>query len=530
MYQLLIVDDEVYSVMGIESGVDFKKIGISSVFKAYNIRQAKKILEDHPIDLLLTDIEMPQGSGLELLEWAKARNPDIEAVMLSGHTDFSYAQKALQLGSADYVLKSLPYAELEKAVGRAVAKIEQNRRLNRYSELWNKNKVHQIRQFWQDLLTDTIEADGRQIREAAANRGIHLQESEKFVPVLFQTRPECGPQGAEAGTAQAEIKRYLCRRIAGCTADGSLVTYDEHNFLALFAVEREQRGTAADVQAGARRLASEFNDTFREELYCCIGYPTEIEKIPKQVSRLYELEKNNVMAKELVWLSTEEQAPRRGICAFDDKIWLALLRNRQYGCLLRETEAYLDVVAEELDAGTLQQFQVRFLHLLYLFTEEEGGGTAGFMSDEASLVLYEQAKDSLCATKRWIRHIVGNLQAASDGETAASVIEKAKRYIEANIDKNFGRDDVAKHVHLNPDYLSRLFKKEVGSTISEYTQLTRVRIAKELLEKTNLSVGNVAAKLGYSNFAHFSRMFKENIGMSPALYKNSCRKAAPGCL
>ncbi len=72
------------------------RIGIESVLTANNVRQAMKILEEAPVDILLSDIEMPQGSGLELLEWVRGRDLPVECVFLSSYAYFAYAQKAIQ--------------------------------------------------------------------------------------------------------------------------------------------------------------------------------------------------------------------------------------------------------------------------------------------------------------------------------------------------------------------------------------------------------------------------------------------------
>lgn len=114
MYQILIVDDEVHAVKGIRSGMDWNRLGITAVFTAYTVRQAKELFEREHIDIMLCDIEMPQASGLELTKWVRERYPKTETIFLTCHADFKYAKQALQLGSLDYILKPVPFAELEK--------------------------------------------------------------------------------------------------------------------------------------------------------------------------------------------------------------------------------------------------------------------------------------------------------------------------------------------------------------------------------------------------------------------------------
>jgi two-component system response regulator YesN len=71
MYRLLIVDDEIHAVNGIKSGLQWDELSIVEIHTAYNNRQAKEVFAEHEIDLMICDIEMPQGNGLELLAWVR---------------------------------------------------------------------------------------------------------------------------------------------------------------------------------------------------------------------------------------------------------------------------------------------------------------------------------------------------------------------------------------------------------------------------------------------------------------------------
>lgn len=72
--QVLIVDDDIATVDVIQHTVDWKELGVASVFTAYNISFAKEILLEQKIDIVISDIEMPQGTGIDLLEWFREQN------------------------------------------------------------------------------------------------------------------------------------------------------------------------------------------------------------------------------------------------------------------------------------------------------------------------------------------------------------------------------------------------------------------------------------------------------------------------
>jgi two-component system response regulator YesN len=74
-------------------------------------------------------------------------------------------------------------------------------------------------------------------------------------------------------------------------------------------------------------------------------------------------------------------------------------------------------------------------------------------------------------------------------------------------------------VYLNPDYLTRVFKKQTGLSISDYLQQQRIEYAKKLLVETNSSVSEVALAAGYSNFSYFSTIFKKSTELNPMEFR-----------
>ena len=89
---VLAVDDQINVLNGLMVGVQWKKLGIDQVYKAGNAAEAKRILRACTVDILLSDIEMPGESGLQLLEWVRNEQMDIACIFLTAHADFGYAK------------------------------------------------------------------------------------------------------------------------------------------------------------------------------------------------------------------------------------------------------------------------------------------------------------------------------------------------------------------------------------------------------------------------------------------------------
>lgn len=152
---ILIVDDDKLLVEKLEETVNWSGIGIDMVFTANNIRQAQKLLEEYPIEMLLCDIDMPQGNGLELLEWIRYKKLDIECTFLSSYANFAYAQMALKLSSREYLLKPISNADLETALRRIVGIVQEKQQKQKKQERKGENE----KQFWEDLLVQCLQEE-----------------------------------------------------------------------------------------------------------------------------------------------------------------------------------------------------------------------------------------------------------------------------------------------------------------------------------------------------------------------------------
>ncbi|HHW09752.1 MAG TPA: helix-turn-helix transcriptional regulator [Firmicutes bacterium] len=103
-------------------------------------------------------------------------------------------------------------------------------------------------------------------------------------------------------------------------------------------------------------------------------------------------------------------------------------------------------------------------------------------------------------------------------------IGKAISFIEANYaDPGIGVPDIARHIGLCPNYFSVYFKKHIGQSPYNYLLRTRIKSAGQLLCESDLSVSEIAYKVGFTDPRHFSTMFKRMCGVSPSVYRNSTR-------
>lgn len=113
------------------------------------------------------------------------------------------------------------------------------------------------------------------------------------------------------------------------------------------------------------------------------------------------------------------------------------------------------------------------------------------------------------------------LAAAEDEDEQESPIRQAVRYIHSVLPGDITLQEVAAKVHLNPSYLSQLFKQQMKINFIDYVLEHRMEKAKQFLSQTTLRVSEIAERVGYSDLAYFSNAYKRITGMTPSEYRKS---------
>ncbi|MFB9330871.1 helix-turn-helix domain-containing protein [Paenibacillus aurantiacus] len=533
MLQLLIVDDEVHAVRGIRAGVQWEELGFSGIHEAYNIRQAKEIFSAHKIDILICDIEMPEGDGFQLLAWVNEHSPETESLFLTCHADFKYAQQAIQLGSLDYMLKPVRFTELERTVRKAIGKVQKEKEkqqfaetYKRYYHLWEMHHPIFIERFWQDLLHRSIPSRKDHIQELLAKQKIPYDDTMRFLMVMISVQR----WHKELTLREEKIMEYALRNSLEELStvkrnDGLLVQVKSGALLAILNVRDFKSATGYDELAGdLRAYIDACNRYFFCDLCCYVGMPTPLEDMLSMYESVTVMETQNVTRSNEVLLMSKL---RRG----SDRIplptmdgWAKLLR---LGCkreLREEVTRYLDGIkkVEGLDAKLLRGFYEDFLQMIHHVLQDKGLRAHQVFSE---MLLSKQAQGitrSVDDLALWVNTlidvVVGHLHAAQESQPVAL---KVKGYIAAHLNEDLSREDIAGYVNLNPDYLTRIFKKETGLTISEYVLQERINSAKEMLVKTDRPITDIAYEVGYNNYSYFSKMFKKATGYNPQDYRKS---------
>ncbi|MCM3171819.1 helix-turn-helix domain-containing protein [Paenibacillus sp. MER 99-2] len=540
MYRLLIVDDEEIITDSLYETFSRHMPDQLDVCKAYSAMEALNWMRRTRMDMVLTDIRMPGMSGLELTEEIQTQWPQCRIIFLTGHSDFDYAYRALQMPNVRYLLKTEGYDKVLTMVEQVMEEISQSHHmlevLEQSREIQFRLDAFQQEQYVRQLLQDCNSApisrsEMSEMQTELTKRNIELQADAPVHLVLGRFNTPL-----DAGIDLRHVQDSI--RIIGSSLlseQSTLVTAADHHgdVIWLLQPKREKsyehnqftsyiEGTLELVQAAC--LASlDMSIAFTLSGRACAW-----SQIPRQYERLRLLQWMKIGDGVSMVLTDNYEGFAAG--AVKDPVRISSRIDVMSGYL--ETgryQSFYDIFEElvgelMLQEMTMERAMETYYHLaLMLYSTCNRWGLQQGTTDQRSLLQlgdYACIKDAVQSLYRTADELV-HFKRSTEEERTNLVIQTLGRYIKDNLEKDLSLVRLAELNHFNPSYLSRLFKQEMGINLSEYIDECRIRKAKQLLHNTDLMVREVALQVGYESAHSFTRLFKKLTGMTPQEYRES---------
>ncbi|MBN2983166.1 response regulator [Cohnella algarum] len=538
MLRVLIVDDEEWTRISIREQMDWAKLGMEIAGEARNGQAALEMIRENPPHLLITDIRMPVMDGIQLLERVHREFPHILCVMLSGYSEFEYAQKAVTYQAFDYVLKPIDEDQLERTLLRAAAKLKEDEtRENSLIEL--HIKVNESGPLTKERLLTRLATEpglnASQIRQTAAKAG------------LAELWPKMAVLVLQADNF-AEIARTKYKSDAGLTSfvmlnlleellqplgDGVVFRkYGQQNeFVWIKGLdEADDERELNELYAGIHSVMDKIERLNGLRLIAGVGREfTDAADAVHSYEEAAEAVRNAGIVHEGRIVHTDEVSSRNQYYMYPDDKEKALLYyvengyrrqvRDQVGMLFDEWKASVTIHPDSI-RNTMHELTVSVRKLLKKYNAVleqvlQPSEQAGIAWSE--LQSYDQMKQGLEAMLEAVMAFLGSAQKTGAKKAVGEIIHY--------IDKNYGREislyGVAETFHLNPAYLSRMFKNEAGTTFNEYVSQVRMEAAARLLSEEQLKVNDISALVGYENVSYFLKKFKDYYGCTPSEYRKN---------
>ncbi|MCM3701362.1 response regulator [Paenibacillus macerans] len=495
--------------------------------------------QDTEIDLLITDIRMPEMDGLTLIREAGKIRAFL-AVVLTGYNDFEYVRTALKEGAADYLLKPIDREQLAAVLEEIRQKVEE-RRLQDYRWSAMRQKEAMLRFTQQTQVLGRITADGSDL----ARLGFWVDTFPKGEYILMYISMDTLPVKARSFTDQdwraySYVLENMTGEVVGEAAEKHRLSGwwwpgTRVDFWALLCRPAEAHGVGALEEA-----AQEVADRIREAVRTYTPFTVSV-SFGEPIGDLYLL----------------PYAKRQAISAMQHRLLDGGNKLLPYGrihrsggngggqpdgllpsLLRRMKRAVEQADAAEAEAVCRQLFehiggyaspaQIRkvaenVLLLIESTLFETCGETAGGAGAEAALREAREAvnlQELKLLALRLIRRAMATLEQARSGP-AAKPVEAAKEWIGRNLGNPITVKKIAGQVHMNPTYFCQYFKLQTGETVLEYVTRVRLEQARRLLADPAAKLRDVSRAVGYQDVRYFSRLFRQHFGQLPSEYRGT---------
>lgn len=505
MYQIMLVEDEMLVRESMAQNTNWDKFGFAPPHVFENGRQALEQLESVLPDVVITDICMPFVDGLELARNIYEKFPDTIVVVLTGFSEFSYAQKAIRYHVHDYLLKPVSPKEFDQLLENLSAEL--SRRDNRqglYSRAVLADEVLKDHFFQGLLQSDTAQ----ELPEATLAAGVEL--GGRFHAVALAALPQ-RPEGFEAQG----------HRVAqGCAPAQLRLLGDQHVMLIVSGDETAE--LMARTAAGARHLRAVMQEA---EITAPIGIGGAYAGLDglRQSAQEAQHALGYAFSTGETLLFDPELRKSSGSLQTDDCPTAAQIASTlQSGSGSRALELTGTLftcmrrrrVHESECRPVLQRLQILVASHL---TREQLLRAPAMLLPQQGYAL-EEVRLSVERLEGYILQC----QAQQNDTPAARCGRLAVAYINAHYaDCDLKLPDVLEHLGVSRSYFSTVFKEKTGQSFVEYLTNLRMEKAKEYLRETGLCTYEIAERIGFADPHYFSLTFRRRTGMTPRQYREA---------
>ncbi len=518
MYKIIFVDDEAIIRNGISRCVPWEELGfeLSGVFE--HGQDALSYIEDHPVDVVLSDINMPRMSGLELSKILGERFSRIVVILLTGYDDFEYAQAAIRNQVREFILKPITRDELSRVLKTIKAELDREGQQKREYELLQA-RVDQSFPLLKERYLRRLVSDSPAV-STLAERGEYYQWQDEggWYQILMAAVP----------LSWSELDRMaLVEYFEGQINPSDEVFTNRKGEIVVLAQREEQEELDAFVRALAEG-GFDFSSGMEKSMVslgCGVAVDSLslLESSYKGACAALDYSRS-LGLRQVVAIAdlSDRKAPSMAIL---NRIQSEIVEHLKDGLADDSLQAFKRMMAylEEhyQSSRQLSMVFIRLFSRIFAFVQDMDLDLPDESEGMGQLVQLETLVQGELFFEKLIRHI-GDRISQRRNDVLLSRIDRARSIIQENYgDKNFSLQDICRELYLSTSQFSLLFKEGTEQTFVEYLTSVRIDEAKKLLASTDLKSYEVAERVGYSDPRYFSITFKKHCGMTAMEYRRS---------
>lgn len=533
MIKILIADDEPLVQIGLKSMISWEELGVEICGTAANGDAAYQLICEHRPEIVLTDIQMPCSSGLELGKRCHEEFGTLPLfIILTNYEDFQYAKEAISFQAFDYLIKiDLSPETLAATIKKAISQVQKIQAAKTLPSSSNAAEFQLLQErFFIRLLNNLFETDS-QYQSLVEELKIPAHYPGYAAAHLIVQPPEQAAQLSQEemmkfySTTRQMLKELLSKHVS-CR----ILALDIRHMAVIFYFPDGSSCSSwkSAVTNGFSQAFEMLFNYYSVRILACVG---------RFATGLRELSASYYDAKQLIY-SVSESCP---ILYWDELSDFSGLRNVFNLSLFRKE---IGKAFEELDEHALHHVFSDITELLsaenvlYSQALDAAGSILHFTvtllpeGTEIASSIFKDEPESYCSLYRqktvpaildWLNRLEKGLCTFLPEYKAKNknyLVENAKKYIREHLHQRIVLQDIAEAFEVSPNYLSQLFKKFEGIGINEYVSNLKIEKSKELLKDGNLKIYEVADKLGFESAFYFSKVFKRVTGLAPKDFRN----------
>ncbi len=531
MKKVMIVDDNYLSVEGIVKNIDWTDLDASVCHVGYSGSEALAAMKREPADLIISDIEMPNLDGISLSSQALAINPLVKIILISAYDKFEYAKQAIRLGVCDYIEKPLDYHYLTEKIKKSFRNIDREKR---NMEMLERSRPVMTEKFFLDLLQFSGKDAHSRLGKYAEYLNLNLDYNSFNVAILQVENASAMEE--ELGITQYEMEMMNAQdnllenyRIF----DGIYVV---RNFSSIICILGQDTKNTNHFLQAIHKATESFFELYKDSpLEINIGIGITVDNVwdlhVAYENASHALKYRFFFPHKNIFDAKEATGQEFSLVSYSEKreeelIQLICQKNTQ------AIESWLHDFFQEL-SQKYRTKNILFVHIYSLlgsilkFLHELNIDTSDLETKIISVYTHFEQFGTYEQFFQWMNTFCTQVCQKLDTSLSSyhdQLCQLVQSYIRENFkDADLCLSDIAKHANVSPAYLSALYKKNCGQSISDTITTCRIDEACQHLAKTTLSLKEISARCGYANQYYFSNSFKKKMGISPSTYREQNR-------
>lgn len=519
MYKVLLVDDEILDLKGLQAFIPWTELGMEIVATATNGFAASKVIEREQIDILVTDVRMPNMSGLELAREALDKQKKLRIIFVSGYQDFNYIKQALSLNACSYVLKPMDDNELIESLRKLRIELDEEKKLAEAEQLYKSMVPIVKNESLFQMLEGTLDAKTLEV----LIREYKLNAMQWPVQVVIVERDDWIMKRSQELTVDES-------ELSGLFWDVLFKMCAEYQIEHMCKITEKRLALFIDSTFDLSNIHTLFEqDKLKGSLTVTIGIGNSFENVHllkesyQQANAALDYKmfygKNRVIHYNEIQSTANMDVQNLDIQL--DALFEAMTNYDLVNVHDELNEVY--ILATHLRSKlTIQNFTVFLLMKLDSHLQKINEDLFQMLKLDIHGLDIIMKYETLDEIHSWLRYKVYELSELlqlkkykKNWKLVQTIIDDVKM----RLHENFTLKDVAEKYSFTPNYLGQIFKEETSTNFTDYVMMLRMEKASELLLQTKLKVYEIANLTGHRYLPYFSRTFKDYYGKTPLEYR-----------